>query len=301
MTAEAPAGAARIGAVGAGTALAIAAAAGYGLNAVTAQIAAQAGIGGALLVFYRVFLMLACIGALALALKPDLSVDARERGPLLVFGLTSTVVGTAYLSSIAHLPVSVAAVVFYLFPILIVLAEPLVERRRFAPARLGVALLAFLGVALVVGPQFGSLSLTGLSLALVAALGAAAQFFAAARMPRTSSSAKLLWGHLIVLPGVALTLWWIDGFAAPSALAAAPLAAFVTLAAYLVSIALQLMALARIPASVAGLAFCAEPIFASLFAALLLGERLLPLQYLGGGLVVLAIALNTLVPAGRRS
>ncbi len=45
----------------AGVAAALVSAANYGLNAVTAQMAAQVGIGGALMVFYRVFLMLACV------------------------------------------------------------------------------------------------------------------------------------------------------------------------------------------------------------------------------------------------
>ncbi len=285
--------------VAAGASLAILAAAGYGLNAVTAQIAAQAGVSGALLVFYRVFLMLACLAAVALVLRPSFAVKPGERGPLLVFGLTSAVIGTAYLSSVAYLPVSVAAVVFYLFPILIVLAEPFVEGGRLGRGQLGVALLAFLGVALVVGPQFDGLSGLGLGLALLAAVGAAAQFFAAARMRGTGTSAKLFWGHLLVLPVVMLTLWWIDGFRSPAIVSAAPWAVAVTLGAYLGSIVLQLMALARVPASVAGLAFCAEPIFATIFAALLLNERLGAVQYAGAALVVAAIALNTAMAARR--
>ncbi len=215
-----------------------------------------------------------------------------ERGPLVVFGLTSSVIGTAYLSSVAFLPVSVAVVVFYLFPVFIVLAEPLVERRPIDRARVGIAALALAGVALVVGARFDALDPRGLMLALLAAVGAAVQFFAAARMPRTGNAAKLLWGHLLVLPGVALTLALIGGFQGPQVFALAPWAVFVTLAAYVLAIALQLFALARISAAVAGLTFCAEPIFAAGFAALLLGERLSPVQYGGAAMVMAAIALN---------
>jgi drug/metabolite transporter (DMT)-like permease len=39
-------------------------------------------------------------------------------------------IGTAYLSSVAFIPVTVAVVVFYTFPVLIVLASPLVEGTR---------------------------------------------------------------------------------------------------------------------------------------------------------------------------
>jgi drug/metabolite transporter (DMT)-like permease len=278
----------------AGLVLAIASAAGYGLNIVTAQMAAGAGIGGALLVFYRVLLMLAGIGVVLALWRSNLSVPRAERAPLILFGLSSSVIGTAYLSSVAFLPVSVAAVIFYLFPIFIVLAEPLVEKSRFGPARLLIVLMAFAGVALVVGPRLDGLDPRGLALALLAAVGAAIQFFAAARLKQSSTTAKLFWGHLLVLPGVSATLYWIGGFQSPAVFAAAPLAVAVTLGAYLVSIALQLMALQRVSAAAAGLAFCAEPLFATGFAALILGERLVAVQYLGGLLVLAAILANAL-------
>jgi drug/metabolite transporter (DMT)-like permease len=281
-----------------GMALAVASAAGYGLNIVTAQIASTVGITGALMVFYRVFLMLACLAVAFALFRPSLSVARGERWPLLVFGLSSSVIGTAYMSTVAFLPVSVAVVIFYLFPILIVVFEPLIERTPLQPVRMAVALLAFLGVALVVGPRFDSLDPRGLALALLAAAGAALQFFAAARMPRTPVAAKLFWGHLLVLPGVTATLLWMDGFYSPAIFAAAPVAVAITLGAYVVSMALQLLALARIPAAVAGLTFCAEPLFASLFAALILGERLAGLQYLGAVLVLVAIAINAARPTG---
>jgi drug/metabolite transporter (DMT)-like permease len=279
----------------AGVAAALASAAGYGLNAVTAQMAAQVGATGALLVFYRVFLMLAVVLAAVMILRQPLRVAPGERGALLVFGLTSSVIGTAYLSSVAFLPVSVAVVVFYLFPVFIILAEPFVERRPLDRARAGIAFVALLGVALVVGARFEGLDPRGLALALLAAFGAAIQFFAAARMPRTPNAAKLFWGHLLVLPGVVLTLAVTDGWRGPEILGLAPWAVAITLGAYVLSIALQLHALARISAATAGLAFCAEPIFATLFAALLLGERLSMLQAAGAALVVAAIAANAVL------
>jgi drug/metabolite transporter (DMT)-like permease len=282
-----------------GIALAIGSAGGYGLNIVTAQIASTVGIGGALLVFYRVFLMLGCIALVLMLSRQSLKVDRGERTAMAVFGLSSSVIGTAYMSSVAFLPISIAAVLFYLFPVLIVLAEPFVEKTRAGAAQILIVCLAFAGVALVVGPGFDGLDPRGLALALLAAVGAAIQFFAAARMPKTSTVAKLFWGHLLVLPGVMAALWWIDGFRSPAVFEAAPWAVAVTLVAYVISITLQIAALSRISAAVGGLTFCAEPLFASLFAALILGERLVPWQYVGGALVLAAIVANTLLSAGK--
>jgi drug/metabolite transporter (DMT)-like permease len=291
----APGGAWRLG-----LAFALVSAAGYGLNAVTAQIAAAAGLSGALMVFYRALLMLGFVVAAALIWGAGLKVADREWPPLLFFSLTSSVIGTAYLSSVAYLPVSVAVVIFYLFPVLIVLAEPFVERRRPSALQIGIVALAFAGVALAVGPSAASLDPRGAALALLAAAGAAVQFFAAARMPRTGNAAKLFWSHLIVLPIVALTLAVVGGFKGPDAFAAAPLAVAVTIGAYLVSFALQLMALARVSAAAGGLAFCAEPIFATVFAALILSETLSAAQYAGGALVLAAIITDVLARERRQ-
>ncbi|MGL4440160.1 MAG: EamA family transporter [Bosea sp. (in: a-proteobacteria)] len=296
MTTETRATGARLG-----VAMAIGSAAGYGLNIVTAQIAASVGISGALMVFYRVFLMLACVGVAFVASRQSLKVAQGERKALIVFGLSSSVIGTAYLSSVAFLPISVAAVLFYLFPVFIVLAEPFVEKTRLGLAQVLIVVLAFAGVALVVGPGFDRFDPRGLALAFLAAIGASIQFFAAARMPKTSTAAKLFWGHLVVLPGVMATLWWIDGFRSPAIFAAAPWAVAVTLGAYVISIALQIASLTRISAAIGGLTFCAEPLFASLFAALILGERLVLTQYAGGLLVLLAITANTILITSRQS
>ena len=134
-----------------GLVLALASAAAFGTNIVSAQIAGQAGLSGPLLVFYRVLLMLALVGGVALAWRGSLALKRGERQPVLLFGLATALVGIAYLSSVAFIPVSVAAVVFYTFPVLIVLAEPILTPAPLRADRLAGALAAFLGIALVVG------------------------------------------------------------------------------------------------------------------------------------------------------
>ncbi|SEG31780.1 EamA family transporter [Bosea lathyri] len=281
--------------------LAFGSAAAYGTNIVTTQIASQAGLSGSLVVFYRVFLMLALVGAGALLWRFSLAVPRTERRAVALFGLASALVGLAYLSSVAYLPVSVAAVVFYTYPVLIVLAEPLLTPAPFRPDRLAVALVAFIGVALVVGPDLHGLDPRGLVLALLASVAAAAQFFTAAASPGTLLPAKLFWSHLIILPVAAMVLSLTGGFLPPQALALAPLAVVVTIGGYLVGFLTQLMALARVAPGPAGLAFCAEPVFAVSIAAIVLGERLGSLQYAGGALVVAALMINVILEQKRRA
>lgn len=282
-----------------GIALALASAAAYGSNIVSARLAGQADLNGPLLVFYRVFVMLALVGIAAWLLRASFAVQPDQRRPLFAFGLTSALVGCAYLSSVAFLPVTVAVVIFYTFPVLIVLTEPLLTSARFSLDRLAIACLAFLGVAMVVGPDLHGLDPRGLALALAASVLAASQFFAGAACAQTPLMPKLLWSHLLILPVTAAILWLAGGFLPPGALALAPIAAAITIGGYLIGFLFQVMALARVAPGPAALAFCAEPVFAVAIAAFFLGERVGALQYTGGALVVGAIMANVILEQKR--
>ena len=281
--------------------LAFASAAAFGTNIVSAQIAGQVGLSGPLLVFYRVLLMLILVGGAALAWRRSLRLARDERQPVLLFGFATALVGIAYLSSVSFVPVSVAAVVFYTFPILIVLIEPLVTAAPFRGDRLAVALVAFLGVALVVGPDLHGLDPRGLALAFLASISATAQFFAAARCAQVATLPKLFWSHVVILPVAMAILAITGGLLPPQVFLLAPIAVAITYGGYIVGFLLQILALARVAPVPAGLAFCAEPVFAVAIAAVVLAERLGPLQYAGGALVIIALVTNVIIEQSRRS
>jgi drug/metabolite transporter (DMT)-like permease len=243
--------------------------------------------------------MLGLVMLAALVLRRRLFVPHRERGMLVAFGLFSAMVGSAYLSSVSFIPVTVAAVVFYTFPMLIVLAEPLLMRTPFRPERLALALLAFGGVICVVGPDFERLDPRGLVLALLASVFAAAQFFAAAKLKQTELIPKLFWAHVLILPATTLILVATGGFLPPSALLVSPIAVAITMGGFVIGFVMQVMALARAAPGPAALAFCAEPVIAVAVAAIVLGERVGALQYLGGGLVIVGIIANVILEQKR--
>lgn len=284
---------------GPGLLLALGSAFFYGFNVVYARIAADHGISGASLVVYRAVVMLVLIAAVAAIWRRSLRIDPGERGTMVVLGLASLGIGTGYLSSVAYIPVSVAVVIFYTFPILIVLASPFVEGRRLGAPILGVAALAFVGVVCVVGPGFGDLDPRGVGLALLASVCTAAQFFAAARAARTTVIAKVFWINLIVIPTTALLAGALGVLDPPGDLGLAPLAVALTIGGFVAGFALQMLALARATPVVIGLAFCAEPVVATLSSAAVLGERLGPVQLLGGALVLAAIVGNVILDRSR--
>ncbi|MDJ1157390.1 EamA family transporter [Chelatococcus sp. SYSU_G07232] len=278
-----------------GLLFALAAATAYGCNISFARLASFEGLPGTALVFYRVFAVAAFMVVAVPLLGLRMMVPPAERGAIAVLGLGTVVVGVAYLSAVAFIPVTVAVVIFYTFPILIVLASPFVEGTRPSAARLGLALAAFVGVVMVVGPVFRSLDPRGLTLAAMASLGATVQFFAAARCRHAETAAKVFWVHVIVLPATAIIGFATGAMVPPAALLAAPVAVVMTIGGYVVGFVLQLVALARAPAVAAGLAFCLEPVVAALTSTAVLGERLTPGQIAGGALVLAVIVTNVIL------
>jgi drug/metabolite transporter (DMT)-like permease len=278
----------------AGLVLALASAACYGANIVSARAAADAGVSGVSIVLYRIGPMLAVAGLIAL--RGGLAVPRGERLTVALLGLTTVGVGTAYFSAVAFVPVTVAVVVFYTYPALIVLLDPLVGGAPLDPARLGIVALAVAGVVLVVGPAWEGLDPRGLALAGAASLATAAQFLVAARCPRTPLGAKLVWVHLVLLPAVAGIALASGTLTPPEALLRAPVAVALTIVGYLLGFLMQMAALARASAVVGGIAFCLEPVVAASTAALFLGERPGPVQLVGGALVLAAVAANALRP-----
>ncbi len=282
-----------------GLAFALGSATLYGFNIVYARIASFAGASGSAIVVYRVLLMLVLVAIVAAVTRSSLKMVREERGTLVLLSVSTALVGICYLSSVAFIPVTVAAVVFYTFPILIVLASPFVEGTRLTPSLIAVVAAASLGVALVVGPAFDSLDWRGLALAFAASIATATQFFAAARCRRTGMVAKVFWIHLLVLPTAALISLAAGQLVPPAALAVAPFAVAVTVAGYVLGFVLQFLALGRITAVAAGIVYCTEPVVAALSSAVILDESLAPLQIAGGALVLSAIVANVLLEQRR--
>ncbi|WP_243370262.1 DMT family transporter [Microvirga solisilvae] len=282
-----------------GLLFAIGSAACYGFNIVFARMASFAGASGSAIVVYRVLLMLALVAIAALVMRHSLAMVREERGKMLLLGISTAFVGICYLSSVAFIPVTVAVVVFYTFPILIVLASPFVEKTPLTPALIGVVLVATLGVGLVVGPAFSGLDWRGLALAFAASVATAIQFFTAARCNKTGVVAKVFWIHLIVLPTSVLISLVTGQLASPAILALAPFAIAMTIGGYLIGFVLQFLALGRISAVAAGIIYCTEPVIAAASSALILDEALSLPQIAGGALVLAAIIANVLLEQRR--
>jgi len=230
--------------------------------------------------------------------------SALWRGRWRVLGMG--VVGVAatqltYFAAIKRIPVSTALLVEFLAPLLLVALAWATTRRTPRPAVLAGSVLAVGGLVLVIGPgALQAVDPLGLTLAFAAAIGCAAYFLIAARPddglpPVALASSGLLLGALTLgllgatglLPFTAtfgelplfgtVVPWWVPLLIVAVVGTALAYAAGITASGLLGS---------RL-ASFVGLL---EVVFASLFAWLLLGEELTPLQLVGGALILGGIA-----------
>jgi probable blue pigment (indigoidine) exporter len=211
--------------------------------------------------------------------------------------------GLAYalsLLGLAEISASVAVLLWALEPILILALAALVLKERVLPPVIPASIVAVGGLALVVAEPAAGGSALGILLT-VAGVAVCAVYTVAARrwLPGASDSTLgVVAGQQVHALGLAIVVVAITGVAGgtvlPATLSARGLAAALGsgLLYYAFAYLFYLSALRTTRATVAASSFYLIP-FIGVALASLAGERLEPLQWLGGAIVVGAVALIT--------
>lgn len=227
---------------------------------------------------------------------------ARDAWPSLIgLGIATSVLSLAYLSSVAFIPVGLAVIIFFTFPLIILLLSPLIEKTPFGIGRFLIGLVALAGLYLALGPTIGDIDWRGIVLAAIGACGAAGQiFFARAAAMRVQGETIVWASHLIIVPAtLAVSLVFGGDKFAPSGMSnilpVGIIAVSVICVGYLAGYLFQVRALAFARASHVAPAYNVEPIVSTALAAYMFGERLVDLQYFGGALVLIALILSNLL------
>lgn len=226
------------------------------------------------------------------------------RGRWRVLGMGAVAVAVtqlAYFAAIDRIPVATALLVEFLAPLLLVLWTAVTTLRLPRPAVLLGSLLAIGGLLLVIGPgALQAVDPLGLALAFAAAIGCAVYFVVAAR-PADGLPTVALAGIGLLLGGVLLGLTGLTGLVpmtftfgdvtvlgspAPWWAPLAVVAVFATAVAY----ASGIFGSSRLGSRLASFVGLLEVVFASIFAWLVVGEALSPLQMAGGVLILAGIA-----------
>lgn len=181
--------------------------------------------------------------------------------------------------------------ILFIFPVLIALFAPLVERRRPETITLAAAVLAFVGLVFALALDLGPLDWRGIALASLASLGITVTFILSRRLVVEQDifafSFHVNAGAAVVLL-IAYTAY--AGVTFPATATGWGALAGVSVC-YVTAVLLQFGAIRLTGPDRASLVFNIEPIVTMLAAALLLGELLAPAQMLGAVLVIGAVLL----------
>lgn len=256
----------------AGLALAAISAGSYGVITTLSRLSYEAGGTPWTVVLIRFLAGVVLFGGLILVRRGGFAVARDDLPRLLVVGAGYAAMTFGYLSAVAFIPVSLAALIFFTFPLMVAALS-----RRVGGRRLSRAEARWRGIALALFGAAGSAAIFLASGPAVARLG----------LMRSAFHSNLYGGAMIVLAYLILgqaalpttALGW-------SGLAGATLF-------YLLAVAAQLLAIGWRGGAGAAIIFNLEPLVSIACASLLLGERLTLLESCGAGLVLVSILAAT--------
>jgi drug/metabolite transporter (DMT)-like permease len=214
----------------------------------------------------------------------------RDRIASLGLGVLVAFQSWCYYSAFQHIPVSLATLIFYTYPIFVALSTSLLSGTRLTPLMIAVLLTAFFGIFLVLEVSLDQVETHGLLRAAGASLGMTITVYLSTRIlsrvdpQRMTLHSSAVTSCLYVLvafgPGEILlphsVAGWIALLAVPVVYVSAVLGFYSTIPV-----------LGPVRASF--ISNC-EPLTTIVMAALLLGEKLTPKQMAGGLLVLGAVA-----------
>jgi drug/metabolite transporter (DMT)-like permease len=265
---------------------------GFGLMPIFALFAYRGGVNVVTLLFLRFFIAAICFFVYLLARRTRWHVSRRSMASLFILGsILYSVQSMFYFSAVQYIPASLAALILYLYPVLVALLAAVVEKEQISLQMMAAAVVSLVGIAVVLGAPLDQLDGGGMALAFGAALVYSVYITLGRRVvadvPAVVTSALvaafaalsfLLFGSATqsLVFDISWSTWGVIlGVVAFSTLLA--MAAFFA-------------GMERIGATRASILSTIEPVITIAFSALLLGESFTWIQA-GGAVLVLAAAV----------
>jgi drug/metabolite transporter (DMT)-like permease len=265
----------------------------FGTLAILAKLAYASGLGTEQTLAIRFLLAAIAMVVLAILLGQNpLRLERRQLLALLALGaFVYTAQSLTYFIALRSLPASLAVLIAYIYPSLVVVAGWLFLRRAVSFWHWLALAASFAGVALLVGGA--NFQLTW---ALVFAIASPTIYTAyilvgerlMSSVPAVAASAAIFTGTAVAFSVLALVN---HELAPPRNAAGWAVAVGIALVPTMLAISLFLAGLPRIGAARAALLSTWEPVVTVLLAAAILGDRLSIVQALGGALVILAVVV----------
>lgn len=281
----------------AGLVFALIAAFSYGSIPALARVAYDGGSDPLTVAFMRYMMGTSALVMMILIFRRPILLPRKAWPLTALVTLSWFVTNVSYLAAIFYLPVGLACLLLYCFPLMAAVLLPLLDGGRLGQRQVLALLLAPLGLGLAVATVYDSLAMEGLFFALLAAAAATVTLLVSRRLVVLhdvfSITVYVNLGGALVL---AAALGLLGGFSFPYALSGwgglVGASSF-----YAIAIVIQFAAIGLTASPQAGMASITEPLITIAVAALVLGELLAPEQFLGALLLTAALALLAWQPA----
>jgi len=282
----------------AGFALAFASSIGLGLAVAVARIAFEGGTDGQSVATVRAWFVVLLVGLWCTASGRGLRVDRRTWLHCLGLGTLLGYMFFGNIGAVKFIPVGVAALLFFVYPPLVAVFTATLDRRWPGLLRITAFLIAFGGLAVMLGVGFDRLDPIGVALGLGAGVAAGVQITWTSRVMKGRDP-------LVVMFHMALTAAVVLSVAVPSitgvTLPVTTLGWIGSGAVILLqgcSIPLYFASIPRIGAETSAIINNLQPVTSIAAAFMLFGEAMTASQFAGGAMVIGGILLLQL--AGRR-
>lgn len=223
--------------------------------------------------------------------KQSLLLPGRLLAGCAALGLSYFIGIGAYLSSVAYLPVSLAVLIFYTFPVLVALLLALSNRRWPQPFELLALAIAFGGLVLALDVKTKGLSMTGVSLGLLASLCVSINMIGSGYLLKNMPTTVLSFYMALVTSALAIVATIVGGGLTLPSAAPGWWALATMLFVFFIAFMANYSGIRRIGALRASSVMNLEPVATIVIAVLLLNETFTGKQLAGACIVLAGILL----------
>jgi drug/metabolite transporter (DMT)-like permease len=279
-----------------GVLLCLLAAAGFGAMAIFAKVAYDAGFDARTLLLLRFVVAAALLWPIVALRRPAVPPLRIVLVAVALGAVGYAVQAGAFFASLERIDASLASLVLYAYPALVLLGAIALGRERPNAVRAMALGLASAGIVLVLaGGGAGALDATGVAFALTAAIAYASYILVADRAV-AGVDPFLLTAIIVTGAGVTTAGWNVAAGIPDLHVGASGWAALAGVA--IVSTVLPatafLLGLRRVGAGTASIVSTIEPVITVGLAMVVFGEHLTPLQAVGGlGVIAAVVIVNT--------
>lgn len=262
---------------------------GYGTLAVLAKLALERGVGVVPLLAWRFLIATVALWPFVLLAGRRLPDRGRIRG-IAGLGVLYAVNSLAFMIGLERIPAALASLIFFTYPVVTVLLARVWVGERLTRRRVGSLLVATAGCALIVGQGAATLDGAGIAWVLVAVVLIAGFIVSShgilAGVPPVGGIALLLTTTALAFTGFGLVR---GGLGVPSDAGTLGLLAALGIVSTAIPVTLFLLGIQWVGPARAAIFSTLEPLVTVALAAAVLGERLSPLQALGGALILAGV------------